>query len=367
VNINKIFGPLLIGSVTILSCMAGNDTKRGQGGAVELLINPWARTSGFAGANSGIIRGIESVGLNVAGLSSIKKTEFTFCNTNYLVGSDIHINSLGFGQRVGEGGVMGITLSSYDLGTFYETTVDLPDGTGNTFKPQIFNFGLAYAKKFSNRITGGLLLRGISQQNQSVSAFGVAFDAGIQYQTGKRKEFKFGVSILNLGPKINFGGDALTTRGSTANGKYTQTIGLLAAAFEQPSMLNIGFGYDFYFSNDEVKLTPCFNFRSNSFTSDQYQIGAQGSWKDMFMIRAGYDYQDGLFSETETTTANLGPSFGATFQIPFVRTKTGELKQDDNTDLYSGTTKSKVVGIDYSYSTTRFFGGTHRFALILTL
>ena len=366
-NINKVFGPLLIGSFAILSCLAGNDTKRGQGGAVELLINPWARTSGFAGANSGIIRGIESVGLNVAGLSSVKKTELTFSNTNYLVGSDIHINSLGFGQRVGDGGVMGITLSSYDLGTFYETTIDLPDGTGNTFKPQIFNFGLAYAKKFSSRITGGLLLRGISQQNQSVSAFGVAFDAGIQYQTGKKKEFKFGVSILNLGPKINFGGDALTTRGSTSTGKYSQTIGLLAAAFEQPSMLNIGFGYDFYFNNDEVKLTPCFNFRSNSFTSDQYQIGAQGSWKDMFMLRAGYDYQEGLFSENETTTANLGPSFGATFQIPFVRTKSGELKQDDNSDLYSGTTKSKVVGIDYSYSTTRFFGGTHRFALIMTL
>jgi len=367
VKIKKIFGPVLIGIVSVFTCIAGNDTKRGQGGAAELLINPWARTSGFAGANSGIIRGIESVGLNVAGLASVKKTEFTFCNTNYLVGSDIHINSLGLGQRVGEGGVMAITLSSYDLGTFYETTVDLPDGTGNTFKPQIFNFGLAYAKKFSNRITGGLLLRGISQQNQSVSAFGIAFDAGIQYQTGKKKEFKFGVSILNLGPKINFGGDGLTTRGNTGSGKFAQTIGLLSAAFEQSSMLNIGFGYDFYFSNDEVKLTPCFNFRSNSFTSDQYQVGAQGSWKDMFMLRAGYDYQEGIFKEAETTTANLGPSFGATFQIPFIRNKAGELKQDGDADLYSGTTKSKVVGIDYSYSTTRFFGGTHRFSIILSL
>jgi len=348
------------------SAIAGNDTKKGQGGVVELLINPWARTSGMSGSNSGIIRGIESMGLNVAGLAGVRKTEINFCSALYLVGSDIRINSLGFGQRLGEGGVMGLTLSAYDLGTFYETTEDQPEGNG-TFKPQIFNFGGAYAKKFSDRITGGLLIRGISQANQSASVFGIAFDAGIQYQTGKKKEFKFGVSIMNLGPKISFGGDAFTSRGTTQNKAYSQTIGLLTAAFEQPSMLNIGFGYDFYMVEEGLKLTPCFNFRSNSFTSDQYQFGVQASWKEMFMLRGGYDYQEGIFSKTETTTANLGPSFGATFQIPYVRTKTGEMAQTSSTDLYSGGTKSKIFGFDYSYSMTRSFGGTHRFAIIMSL
>ena len=366
----KIQKIIFLGLVALIfgqNSFAGNDTKRGQGGAVELLINPWARTSGMAGANSGVIRGIESMGLNVAGLSSVNKTEINFCSATYLVGSDIRINSLGLGQRVGEGGVMGITLSSLDLGTFDETTIELPDGTGNTFKPQFFNFGLAYSKKFSNRITGGLLMRGISQANQAASAFGLAFDAGIQYQTGKRKEFKFGVSIMNLGPKMSYGGDAFTKRGAAQGSSYSQTLGLLTAAFEQPSMLNIGVGYDFYFNNEEVKLTPCFNFRSNSFTSDQYQVGVQASWKEMFMVRGGYDYQGGIFSKTETTTANLGPSFGATFQMPFVRKKDGEMAQTSSTELHSGSMKSKVVGFDYSYSMTRFFGGTHRFSIIMTL
>ena len=255
----KIQKIIFLGLVALIfgqNSFAGNDTKRGQGGAVELLINPWARTSGMAGANSGVIRGIESMGLNVAGLSSVNKTEINFCSATYLVGSDIRINSLGLGQRVGEGGVMGITLSSLDLGTFDETTVELPDGTGNSFKPQFFNFGLAYSKKFSNRITGGLLMRGISQANQAASAFGLAFDAGIQYQTGKRKEFKFGVSIMNLGPKMSYGGDAFTKRGAAQGSSYSQTLGLLTAAFEQPSMLNIGVGYDFYFNNEEVKDEP---------------------------------------------------------------------------------------------------------------
>ncbi len=366
VNLKSIIRLSLVGSVIATQAWAGNDTKRGQGGAVELLINPWARTSGMAGSNSGIVRGIESMGLNVAGLSAVRKTEINFCSALYLTGSDIQINSLGFGTKVGEG-AMGITLSSYSLGDFLETTVELPDGTGNKFSPQIFNFGASYAKTFSKRISAGILVRGVSQSYNSASAFGIAFDAGIQYQTGPKKQFKFGVSIMNLGPKMTFGGDAFATRGTKQGTNYAQTISLPTAAFEQPSMLNIGVGYDFYMENETLKLTPCFNFRSNSFTSDQYQVGVQASWKDMFMLRGGYDYQDGIITKAEATTVNLGPSFGATFQMPFTRSTSGEMSQASNEDLHEGSNKSKLFAFDYSYSMTRYFGGTHRFSLLLSL
>jgi len=358
----------LAGILPVLGTLAGNDTKRGQAGAVELLINPWARSAGLAGANSGVIRGLESMGMNVAGLSSVRNIEFNFCNAMYLMGSQVNINSAAFGTKVGDG-VMGLTFSAFSLGDFYETTIENPDGTGIVFSPQIFNFGAAYAKNFSKRISAGLLVRGASQSAYSVSVFGVAFDAGIQYQTGKRKEFKFGVSILNLGPKINFGGEGLTSRGTVQNTGYSQTIGLLPAAFEQPSMLNIGVGYDFYMLGAEqmrLKLTPCFNFRSNSFTSDQYMVGLQAGWDDRFMVRAGYDYQEGVFTKAEATNANLGPSFGFSAQIPWSRNKSGEMVTT-NDDLFDGANKSKVFGVDYSYTTTRYFGGTHRLGLVFTL
>ena len=364
-NQKSILLAVLLGVGSYSISRAGNDTKRGQGGATELLINPWARTSGIAGASSGIIRGIESMGLNVAGLSSIRKTDINFCSASYLSGSDIHINSLGFGQKVGDNGVMGLTLSTYDLGSFEETTIDNPNGTGKTFKPQIFNFGAAYAKRFSDRISGGLLIRGISQSYNSATAFGVAVDAGIQYQTGKRKEFKFGVSLMNLGSKMQFKGSDFATRGTKQGTSYSQTIGLLTAGFDMPSMLNIGVGYDFHFDPEEIVLTPCFNFRSNSFTYDQYQVGAQASWREMFILRAGYDYQKGIVNKDESTTANLGPAFGATFQMPFTRNKTGEMAQSSDTKLEDK--KSKLFSLDYSYSLTRYFGGTHRFSILLSL
>ncbi len=60
-KLKRIHRLFLVGALISSHAFAGNDTKRGQGGAVELLINPWARTSGMAGANSGIVRGIESM------------------------------------------------------------------------------------------------------------------------------------------------------------------------------------------------------------------------------------------------------------------------------------------------------------------
>jgi len=84
------------------------------------------------------------------------------------------------------------------------------------------------------------------------------------------------------------------------------------------------------------------------------------------MVRAGYDYQEGVFSQADASNANLGPSFGASVQLPFSRSKSGEL-MPNNDDLNEGAVKSKVFGLDYSYTTTRYFGGTHRFSIILSL
>ena len=60
---------------------AGNPQRAGQAGASELLINPWARTSGWGGANVSGIRGLEGIYTNVAGLAFTEKTELIFSQT----------------------------------------------------------------------------------------------------------------------------------------------------------------------------------------------------------------------------------------------------------------------------------------------
>jgi len=60
---------IMAASATVLTSFAGNSDRAGQAGATELLINPWSRSSGMAGANAASIRGLEAQYLNVAGMA----------------------------------------------------------------------------------------------------------------------------------------------------------------------------------------------------------------------------------------------------------------------------------------------------------
>src|ERR1017187_6798978 len=163
--------------------VAGNDQRAGQAGATELLINPWARSSGWGGANSASCQGLEAMFLNVAGTAFTQKTELLFASTNYLEGSGIRINAFGFTQKVGESGVFGLAISSMSFGDIPITTTAQPEGGLGTFSPSYLNFGLSYAKTFSHSIYGGMAIKIISESISNVSTGGICLDAGIQYVT----------------------------------------------------------------------------------------------------------------------------------------------------------------------------------------
>ena len=57
------------------SAFAGNKDRTGQAGAGELLLNPWARSSGLFGLNAANVSGLEAMKCNIAGLSKTKKTK----------------------------------------------------------------------------------------------------------------------------------------------------------------------------------------------------------------------------------------------------------------------------------------------------
>ena len=195
---------IVITVFTFFSSFAGNPQRAGQAGASELLINPWARTSGWAGSNVAGVRGLEGIYSNVAGLAFTEKTELIFSQTSWLqYGNKMFsaedavssISSFGFSQRIGESGALAFSVMSMDFGSIEITTVDLPDGGLGTYSPKFMNMSLSYAKIFSNSIYGGVSVKMISEQISNVGASGVALDAGIQYVTGSADNMKFGISL----------------------------------------------------------------------------------------------------------------------------------------------------------------------------
>ena len=163
------------------NCFAGNPDRAGSAGASELLINPWARSSGWAGANMASVHGLEAIYLNVAGIAFTKNTELLFSKTKWLVGSDIDINAFGLTQKIGETSVFGVGIMSMGFGDIMRTTVEVPEGGLGTFSPPYLNLGLSFAKEFSKSIYGGMTVKVISETTSDITSRRVALSSGIQY------------------------------------------------------------------------------------------------------------------------------------------------------------------------------------------
>ncbi len=319
---------------------AGNKDRSGQAGATELLINPWARSSGWGSVSTANINGLESMFINVAGLAFTSRTELVFSHTTYLKGSDINMFAFGFAQRIGEAGVIGMNVVSMSFGEIEVTTPDSPEGGRGTFKPNLLNIAIAYSKAFSNSIYGGINIKVISESIADASAQGIAIDAGIQYVTGERQQIKFGITLKNIGPRMKFSGDGLLRTAFLPEQENAFSMGMPSESFELPTALDIGASYDF-FIGDWNRITLAANFRSNSFGKDQFSGGLEYSLKSYLMLRVGYTYEEGITKKEDRTTVFTGPSAGLTVSVP------------------TNKEKGSSIDIDYSYRATDPFSGTH--------
>ena len=314
---------------------AGNPDRSGSAGAGQLLILPWALSSGLAGANTAS---------NVAGLAFVNRTELAVCNQQYMVGTDIQLNSFGFVQAVG-GGHFGVSITSMTFGDIEITTEDLPEGGIGAYRPTFSNIGISYAKAFSNTIYGGLTVRMISESISNIRANGVSFDAGIRYLAGDDGRLKFGISLRNVGAPMRYGGDGLTLTATPQGAADGLTIMQRSERFELPSLVNIGFGYELM-RREGMKVLGMGQFTSNSFTRDQVAAGLELNLRDRFMLRAGYQYEDGIGGEN-SRTAMTGPSAGLTVNFP--------------------TSDDGYIGLHYGYRTTNPFDGIHSIGLNISM
>ncbi len=330
------------------TAMAGNPDRAGAAGATQLLVNPWARSNGWSLANTASLQGAEGMFGNVAGLAHVNKTELLFTTTRWLEGSGVKVNSVGFGQKLGESGVLGVTATTFGFGELPVTTIDQPEGGLGTFSPTQANIGLAYSKTFSNSIYGGLLVRVVSESIANVRTSGVCFDAGIQYVTGPSDNIHFGIALKNVGPAMRFSGDGMAVQGLLISGDHTLTLEQRSAEFELPSMMNIGAAYDINI-NELHRVTVAGTFVSNSFTKDQFALGAEYAFKKMIHVRGGYLYEKDVTSSAKRETVFTGPSAGISVDFPF------------------GDEKKSALAIDYGYRATNPFNGVHSIGVRLSL
>jgi hypothetical protein len=344
----KLFRTIVIASLTIIigltstELFAGNKDRAGQAGASELLVNPWAVSSGWGNAGMASVKGVDAMWSNVAGISFVNTMDLNFSYTNWLAGSGTSVASFGGLVRVSESIVAGLSFMSMSFGTIEKTTTENPDGGIGTFKPNLMNINIAVAKSFSNSIHGGFVLKIINEQIADMSGTGVALDAGIQYVTGLTDNIHFGISLKNIGPTMKYKGDGLSIKTLLEGMESSITVVQRADEFELPTQLNIAAAYDFNFA-DASRLTIAFNFNSNAFSKDQFIVGLEGSFRDILLLRGGYTFEKGIFKnieDSDCSNVNKGLSLGASVQAPLNK-------------------KGLKVCLDYSYRNTAHWKGTH--------
>lgn len=347
-NVLKIFAVVvMLSAVSVQSAMAGNDERRGTAGASELLINPWARSTGWGGVNYANIRGIESMFSNVAGLAFVNNIEVAYTNTILYGGksglnSGASMNTFGLGVRVFEAGVLGVYVSTMSFGDLPVTTYDSPEiGANGTFSPNYMNINVAYAHSFTNTIHGGVVFKLATETTDNISGSGFAIDAGIQYVTGENDELKFGISLKNWGPSMKHGGTGHSLV-MTNHAGNSFTVETRSAEMELPTCLNIGLSYDFLIEKWSQRLTVAGSFTSNAFLRDNFALGLEYGLLNILQLRAGYVFQSGLLTG-DAATANTGICAGASVDVPLSK------KEGSNIGLT----------IDYSYRTASPLKGTH--------
>lgn len=334
---------LLSGSVV---AFAGNPDRQGEAGANQLLVNPWARSSGFHSANTSMISGVEAMYLNVSGLARISKTQVQLSHTRYLQGADIGINAFGIGQRVGKNGAFGINMVSFDLGNIPITTEDTPEGSTATFNPNFFNMGLSYSHLF-DKVSVGVTAKVVNESITNVSAGAFALDAGVQYMTGPKDNFKFGISLRNVGSRMQTRGEGLSkSRSIPGDNSYPITYYERAQSYELPSQLNIGASYDWLFSRT-TRFTVLGSFTSNAFSRDQVSGGVEFAMGQYFALRAAYKYEFDQVSGQATLDNGFAGGFSAS--LPFRK---------------GGTS---MLSLDYGYRNTLIYKGIHTLGIRLDL
>lgn len=298
-----------------LPALAGNPNRAGTAGAPELRIPASGRGIALGNGIMADVTGVEAIYYNPAGVSGLTGTELYFSHLSYI--ADMKKNYFAGVVRTGYG-AFGISADVFSVGDILETTVDQPEGTGQTYSPTFAVVGGTYSRFLTDAVSVGLNAKLISETITTVSATGVAFDVGLQYRPAW-KHLRVGLLLRDFGPAMRYSGSGLESFQSVQQNPTANQHVLTAesASFELPSTFQFGLAYTPWEQGDN-RVTGYGNFTNNNFGQDEYQFGAEYSYRSILSLR-------GSIVTTGQSDYNYGPAFGAGVRIPINGTTAAEV------------------------------------------
>jgi hypothetical protein len=237
----------------------------------------------MGGAHVAAGNGIYAAPYNPASIGFINGSETFWSKSNYIAG--ITHNVLGYATQLNPTDYFGFHLFYMDSGEMDVTTVEQPNGWGETFKVLGISFRGIYTKVLTDRLMGGSIKYIHEKILHTVYMQSFVFDLGSNFQTGILGLI-LGLSVSNFGPDIQFQGEGLVTEEEDSPTNFDQKI---TEKFSVPLVFRLGI-QQYLIGTDENSINRL-TISADAINPIDYTVygglGAEYSWHNIGFFRAG--------------------------------------------------------------------------------
>jgi hypothetical protein len=298
-------------------------SKKGTTAAPFLSIGQGARAVSMGSAFVGVANDASSLYWNPSGLAKVSGTSVSFDYTNWI--ADVKYNFLAASYSLGDYGTVGLSFTGSDIGDMRVTTIDEPNGTGETFSAKDVAISLAYAIKLTDNFAIGFNPKFISQTIWKMNATAFAIDLGVQYVT-PFDGIVLAMSISNFGTKMRLSGNSNLVLHDLdpLSGGNNDKIPAFIETNEWSLPLNFRVGLAYQAVNfEQHKLILAMDAAHPSDDYESINLGGEYVFNDFVALRGGYkalflkDSEESFslgFGLTQLVVGNIGIRFDYAYQ-----------------------------------------------------
>jgi len=214
--------------------------------------------------------------------------------THYEWLADINYNAAGIVvPGIGPGSI-GLSIASVDYGSMEVRTVELPEGTGESFTASDLSMGVTYAQPLTNTFYFGGTMKYVRENIRDMSAHAIAFDFGFVLETNYLNGLQLSASIMNFGQKMQMEGinvQVFVDIDETNSGNNPDVPGrLLLDSWDLPLSFKFGVGLPVFETSFSkfMLLAEANQSNDNNLNSDFGALLQFGNKTVNFELRGGY-------------------------------------------------------------------------------
>ncbi len=285
----RIVVTLILGSAALVAqSFVANVSKRGTTAAPFLSLSQGARATAMGSAFVAVADDATALYWNPAGLAGLRGANVIFDHTEWI--ADVKYNFMGLTYNLGSLGTVGVSFTSTSIGEMAVTTIDEPNGTGETFGASDIAVSLAYAIRLTENFAIGFNPKFISQTIWKMNANAIAIDVGARYAT-PFKGITLGLSISNFGSKMRLSGNStlvLHDLDPTSSGNNERVPAYLETEeWDLPLNFRVGVAYTPSIS-DKHRVVVAVDASHPNDNYESVNVGAEYTFDDLISIRGGY-------------------------------------------------------------------------------